>query len=43
MAGKRIYRDFTPEEKARIDKLRSKVEKDRPKIIETLKSHERHP
>ncbi len=38
MAAKRIYRDFTPEEKARIDKLRTEAEKDRPKIIETLKA-----
>lgn len=30
--AKRIYRDFTPAEQARMDKLRADAEKDRPEI-----------
>jgi DNA-binding XRE family transcriptional regulator len=38
MPAKRIYRDFTPAEKSRIDKLRAEAEKDRPEIEEFLRA-----
>ena len=36
--AKRIYRDFTPAEQARMDRLRTDAEKDRPEIEDFLKA-----